>query len=460
MAAAGLVAISLFAACSSGGDDDSDTSTAPVATEPTETTEAPEETVVDDTTPEETTATTEVVDDEFVDQSLTGDAPGVTDETIKIGITYVDTEALKAVGLNYDLGQHVDVYNALIADINANGGINGRQLEAVLTPINPSVAASAEESCLKLTEDDDVFLITGFFLGEAVTCPLEAHGTAVVGGSITPALSPRAAAPWAAWLASSKQQATITQEFYDRGLLDGNVAVYMAAADQPDYDDIVKPLLDELGVEPVAVGINDAPTDDATAVEAQAKVIAESFKAADADTVLLIGIGSGPGWLFAMDDDTSYRPQLLFTVTNSPRAFYTSADATDTSILEGALVGGSYGPDQARFETESMQACATILQAAGLETPAPQDFDPNDRANQPYQALFQACPDILLTKAILERAGENLNYGTFAAAIDGLTVTIPGDPGERTYGPAPDSGDSSAYIFKWDEATKNVVIDE
>jgi ABC-type branched-subunit amino acid transport system substrate-binding protein len=467
LACAGLVTVGMLAACTSGSDDDSaDTTTAPAAT--TADTAAPDtepadtvaETTPDTEAPDETTPVdTEAPEDDVVDQTLTGDAPGVTDDTIKIGITYVDTEALVAVGLDYNLGPHQAVYEALVADINANGGINGRQVEAVFAPIDPTNAAGAEAACLKLTEDDDVFLMTGFFLNDAVMCPLETHGTAVVGGSITPELAPRAVAPWAAWLASSSQAGVVTQEFADRGLLDGNVAVYMAAADEPDYETDVKPVLDELGIEPVEVGINAAPTDDTAASEAEVRVIAERFKAAEADTILLVGIGS-TAWMATMDEDTSYRPQLLFTEANSARSFYTSADTTDTTILEGALVGGGYGPDQARFDTESFQECVAVLTAGGVETPAPDQFDPDDASNQPYQAAFQACPDIALTVALLTRAGENLNYGTLAAAVDGLTFTAPGDPDSRTYGPAPDNGNPPAYIYKWDEATKSVVLDE
>ncbi len=62
-------------------------------------------------------------------EEVTGPAPGVTDDTIKIGVTYVDTASLKAVGLNFDLGDYVATYQALVDDINAGGGINGRQLE-------------------------------------------------------------------------------------------------------------------------------------------------------------------------------------------------------------------------------------------------------------------------------------------------------------------------------------------
>jgi len=458
LAAAGLVTLSLLASCTTGSDDDADTSTAPVETDAPETTEA----VVEETTPETddtNPATTEAPESDVVDQSLTGDAPGVTDDSIKIGITYVDTEALKAVGLDYDLGEHEAVYTALVDDINANGGIHGRQLEAVIVPIDPTNPAGAEAACLQLTEDADVFLMTGYYRADTVLCPLEVHGTAVVGGSITPEARPRAQAPWAAWLSGSDQQATITEEFYDRGALDGTVAVYVAADDKANYDNIVKPKLDELGVVPVEVGVMDAPTDDTAAMQSSVRLIAERFKASGADTLLMVGIGA-PNYMQVMADDTSYRPTLLFTVTNGARAFYTSADTTDTSILEGALIGGDYGPDQARFDEATMQECIDIVTAAGIEAPAPSGFDPDDASNQPYQALFQACPDIFLIRGILERAGENLNYGTFAAAIDGLQVAIPGDPSERTYGASPSDGTPAAYIFRWDESLQNIVLDD
>ena len=112
MACAGLVTVGMLAACTSGSDDDSaDTTAAPAET--TAETAAPDtepadtvaDTAVDTEAPDETTPVdTEAPADDVVDQTLTGDAPGVTDDTIKIGITYVDTEALKAVGLDYDLG--------------------------------------------------------------------------------------------------------------------------------------------------------------------------------------------------------------------------------------------------------------------------------------------------------------------------------------------------------------------
>jgi len=107
-----------------------------------------------------------------------------------------------------------------------------------------------------------------------------------------------------------------------------------------------------------------------------------------------------------------------------------------------------------------MQECIQTLTDAGLETPAP-DSVGDDPSNQPYQAAFQACPDVALLQAVLEAAGEDLNYGTFAAAVDGLEVAIPGDPTPFLYGPPPAAdGNPTPYLFGWDEAAGDFVLDE
>ena len=116
----------------------------------------------------------------------TGPAPGVTDDTIKIGITYTDAAALQAVGLDYEFGDMEAAYQALADDINEDGGIHGRQLELVFAPIDPTSPTPAEEKCVQLTEDEDVFIVAGFFLADAVICPVSTHETAVEGGEMTP----------------------------------------------------------------------------------------------------------------------------------------------------------------------------------------------------------------------------------------------------------------------------------
>lgn len=388
--------------------------------------------------------------------SATGPSPGVTDDTIKLGVTFVDTEALVASGLNYDLGDHEAVYTALFDAINADGGINGRQIEPVFAPIDPTAPAPAEEKCVLLTEDEDVFLVTGFFLTDAVTCPVGLHETAVVGGAMTPERLDQAQAPWLTWTPDTDQPAAVIRALSDAGELDGTVAVFSNQRDQDALDGTVLPTLEEAGVDVVETGIVDAPPDDQAAMLANVQTIGERFQAADADTLVIVGL-SGQDWPTYMADNTSYRPKLLFLDMTGARAFYTNAATTDTSILEGSLAGGSYGPDQERFDEEAMQECIQTLADQGVETPTPEESG-DDPSNQPYQAAFQACPDVALTQAWLEAAGEDLNYGTLAAAADGLEVHVPGDPATLTFGPPPAAdGDPEAYLFEWDPATEGYL---
>jgi hypothetical protein len=352
------------------------------------------------------------------------------------------------------------VYDALFEAINAERGINGRQLEPVYAPIDPTSPAPAEAKCVQLTEDEDVFVVIGFFLADAVVCPLTTHATAVVGGEMTPERLAGAEAPWVTWTPDTDQPEAVLRAMDDRGLLDGTVGVWTAERDQAETEDVIVPLLEELGHPPVETAVAVAPATDQAAQVAEMNTISERFQAAGVDTVVLVG-ASGQGWPTNMAENTSYRPQLLFTTTVGVNAFATNAATTDTSILEGIVAGGGYGPDQARFETAAMQECVQTLADAGQDTLPPEEAG-DDPSNQPYQAAFQACPDMVLMRAWLEAAGENLNYGTLAAALDaGFEVTIPGEPDARTYGPAPDAdGAPTPYLYTWDEAAGELVIDE
>ncbi|MET0160393.1 MAG: ABC transporter substrate-binding protein [Acidimicrobiales bacterium] len=425
-----LVAVTAVAACTSGDDSSSSDTTTGGGGSSTETTVA-----------------------------ATGPAPGVTDDSIKVGVTFVDTEALVASGLNYDLGDHEAVYTALFDAINEDGGINGRQIEPVFAPIDPTNPAPAEEKCVQLTEDDDVFVVTGFFLADAVNCFVSTHATAVAGGEMTPERIEGAEAPWITWTPDADQPEAVLRAMDEQGELDGTVGVWVAERDQAVLDNQVLPLLDELGVEAAATAVAVAPADDQAAQQAEQTTIAQNFEAAGVDTVVLIG-RSAQGWPTIMAEDASYRPKLLFLDILGARAFYTNAATTDTTVLEGAVMGGGYGPDQARFDEPAMQECIQTLADHGVETPTPEESG-DDPSNQPYQAAFQACPDVALLGAWLEAAGEDLNYGTLTNAINGLEVSIPGDPEARTYGPPPDAdGNPTAYLYTWDEDAQDVVIQE
>src|SRR5271169_6366724 len=61
---------------------------------------------------------------------------GVTPTSIKLGITYLDAAAIRNI-VNIDPGNYHVAYTALIDQINAKGGINGRKIVPVFEAIDP-----------------------------------------------------------------------------------------------------------------------------------------------------------------------------------------------------------------------------------------------------------------------------------------------------------------------------------
>jgi hypothetical protein len=389
--------------------------------------------------------------------AATGPAPGVTDDSIQVGITYVDLAALGDV-VDIDHGDYVASYQALIDDINADGGINGRTIETDIVGINPVGTDSAEAACVQLTEDDESFLVMGFFLDDAVGCIVDTHGTAAVGGSQTAELLARAQAPWFTAELGSDTDADAVRAMVDAGVLDGTVGVFSGQGDAPLMNDVILPLLGELGVEVADSAVNDTDGTDTNATNAQTAVIAERFESEDIDQVLLVG-QSGLTWAQGTEP-LGYRPELRFGNSNSVLAFTSDASAHDLSLLDGSIAGNTYGGDQNLYELPAMQDCIAVLEDAGVAVPAP---DTRTSPDDPelHQAPFTACRDVALMRALLEAAGDDLNYGTFAAGADGLEVVLPTTPDPVTYGPPPSAdGDIPIYLYDWDPDEVDFVLRE
>jgi hypothetical protein len=397
---------------------------------------------------------TEAGPDSSVDPAEAARAPGVTDDTIKVGVTYVDYEAIAEVA-DVPHGDNEAAYQALFDDINANGGINGRMVEPVFASVNPIGTAPAEEACLRLTEDEAVFAVIGFVYADASLCYLEAHDTAMIGGSMTPERLERATAPWFTPEAGSDMEIDVIRSFAESGLLDDDVAVFANITDEALLNETVVPLLDELGIEPVDTAVLDAPENDVAAQDAATAVIAERFKSAGAQTVMVIG-GGGVTWAGGIES-TDYRPATLFSSRASIDAYVADAAGRDPSVLEGAILGGLYtAPPDDDSRDPGMQDCVDIQVAAGLE-----DIDAADAPEGQTNVVEPAvCAYVALFTAIAEAAGEDLNYGTFRQAGNDLgELEIPGYPDPFTFGPPPAAdGDPPVYLFEWDASEEAFLV--
>jgi hypothetical protein len=378
-------------------------------------------------------------------------APGVTADSIKVGVSYVDLSRIGDI-LKVDHGDYEKAYRAVFDDINAKGGINGRQLEPVFAPVNPIGTSGGDAACTKLTQDERVFVAVGFFLGDNVLCYVETNDTPVLGGDMNDERLERAKAAWYTLEPSDDLQVDVIRAMDAAGQLDGKVAVVGMSLDQGTLDTKIKPVLDELGVNVVATALNDAPTNDAGATYAAAATIAERFKAAGADQVLVIGPGTAPGWLTGLSQ-TDYRPQMRFAVRNSVDTY-----TGDPALLEGSTTGATFDASEV-FDTlgDPSKECYDIQRAAGLVL-LPNSQVAKGETDQ-FVSSSAACRYMYLLKAILEKAGTDLNRATFKAAGDSLgEVVLPGSPDPFMFGPPPSAdGDPKVYLYDWDVATAGFV---
>lgn len=219
----------------------------------------------------------------------------MTDDAVKVGLLYVDTTALSTAGFDLDLDDVEGAYHALVDDLNASGGINGRQIDPVYTPVNPIGSEGAGRACVEVAEDEQVFIAAGLFLADAVLCLVETHQTAVIGGEMTPERLERAAAPWFTTGAGPDLDAAVLETMDAAGELEGPVAVLAGSAEEAEMTDVVHPLLDELGVDVVEHAVIDAPQDDPAATYAQVRTIAERFEAAGVESVIPWAVPDRPG---------------------------------------------------------------------------------------------------------------------------------------------------------------------
>ncbi len=299
--------------------------------------------------------------------AATDSAPGVTKDEIKFGVTYVDFEPIRSV-TNISHGDYEKSYNAVIDDLNKRGGVGGRKLVPTFAKINPLGTAPAQEACLKLTEDEHMFAVMGFFLNDAALCYAEQHDTPVLGGTITADLLARTKALWTTLESGADVAPRVIDTLTKAGAFKGGkVGLVTLAADENLLNDVVMPALKRNGVKVTTSAIIDAPANDVTAGITQAGTIMERFKSDGIKTVL--AVNNSPSAVITALGKTDYRPRIAATAVNPFQAAAINP-STDPSVIKNSI-SADIGVD---FKDPSLQKCFKLVEKATgdkiLEYPA------------------------------------------------------------------------------------------
>jgi hypothetical protein len=375
--------------------------------------------------------------------------PGVSKDEIKLGVTYVDLDAIRDV-TDISHGDYVKTYNAVIDNLNKSGGVNGRKVVPVFAPINPIGTAPAQEACLKLTEDEKVFATVGFFYFDSPLCYVAQHDTPILGGTMNPAYLKQAKAPWMTLESGPEVTPRAVAALANSGALKGKVGVIATAPEEKSLlNPAVIPALKRNGVKNT-VAIIDAAVTDTVAATQQAGTIAEKFKSEGIKTVLLVG--STPSAFTNALKNSDYRPKLVGTTFPTFQGAALNK-ATDPAIFKGGVTA-DLGWD---FNDPSLQKCfGAVEKATGdtiVEHPEPGQPD--------YQASARAaCFYINLFSQLAGAAGKDLTVAGFAKAAEKLgSVTIPG-LGTIKYDPKTHTWIQPIYMWNYDPATQQLVIGE
>jgi ABC-type branched-subunit amino acid transport system substrate-binding protein len=382
-------------------------------------------------------------------------SPGVTDDTIKIGITYPDLESVRQY-VNIDQGDYEAAYNALIDKINNAGGIQGRKIVPVYGKIDLISPTAAQETCVKLTQDESVFAVVGNFNADEPLCYVQTHRTAVIGGQLTTKRYALAQAPWFSfWRGGDEVGDALASPAAGNVLAGKNVAVMSNINEEGVMKGTVIPALQNLGITPVQTGVLDAPAQDPAAVGEQTGVFIQKFLTAGADTIVLVGsIGASfPSVL----ETTTYRPSLVFTDLNQANAYISGSTTHDFSTLTNAVALGI----NSQWDAGGNLACMTDIQTA-IPALKGKLVDPATvPAGQPTLATsaIAACQNMNLLKAILDKAGRDLTYQSFQqAGFDLGTTEIATFVDPATYSRATPHGAIPARLWSYNAGTQKFTV--
>ncbi|WP_194903893.1 hypothetical protein [Catenulispora rubra] len=383
-------------------------------------------------------------------------ATGVTADSIKIGVVYPDFSTVKQY-VNIDQGDFQASYNAMIAKINAAGGVNGRKIVPVYGKLDLVSPANTTQTCVQLTDDDKVFAVIGTFTNpDQPLCYAQTHKTAVIGGDETAASLALAQAPWFSTSQGGDAAVAAVDTLSAAGKLTGKkVAVIAIQADQASMEGSAIPELKAKGITPVATAVITAQPSDATAMGTQMGIAAQKFQSAGADTVLIVG-GAGGGYT-AFEEHISYRPQLMYTSAADAESYVTSNGKHDFTTIANALA-----TDPATsFSDPANLDCMNTIQAAvpGLagKLTDPQLAAPG--AATPATSATAACLYLSLFKAIADKAGKDLNYESFQQAGAALgKIHLPDYTDDANYTATTPSGAIPERLFAFDPSTNHYVV--
>jgi len=417
--------------------DDGTTST----DETTTTTEAATTTTEASTDPGETTTTEPA--------ALTASWKGVTPETVSIGVSILDFDALRDMGLqDFGWGDQRLIWEFFIERMNERGGVAGRQVDAELEFYNPAFASEAETACVRMTEDREVFAVIGAFLGpaeSATPCLTRQEDLVVFNGTMTVDLLAGAESVWVIDGAAGRRRIPIFFELLDQaGYVDGQkVAVVSGNENESDSVNVIVPILDELGLDVVLTTVNTVSTDDVIEEDRYWDTTAEKLRTEGAEVIVINGDTTGAIRGIGRND----LDQELWVVTGDQLTnLGTTVDRADA---DGAITLAGLSAEEGWTEP-GLAACVKEFTDAHPEVEVLGPLEVGEGDERWDTALGQACRWLATFETVMNAADPELTPAGVQLAYEGLgDVDLPGYF-FSSWGPGKPDANDGFRLSAWD----------
>jgi ABC-type branched-subunit amino acid transport system substrate-binding protein len=398
-----------------------------------------------------TTASSSVADSGAPSASASP-GPGVTADTVKIGVlTLAGANSAGSGGFVVSpQGDTKAQAKAVVDAINAAGGIAGRQVELVVREFVSSTATPTTETaaCTSFTQDDEVFavLLLGQRTSAARSCYKKASTVMLdISQAAQPVSTYESLAPYY-WTPNARDldsaTAAMVAELGSSGFLASGskvgVLVEKEAAFEGVYTSVVTPALKELGITAVEQKIDQSTTENAFATAASA---AAGFQGEGVERILFLGRPDNVGYFTTFTSQQDYYPELAIGSFETPTFVAQNPSVYSPKSLKGAQ-GIGFLPDVDGAKALAFpaagpeQACIDTLGKAGITFP--------DRFQAKTALRF--CDGFGFLKAAGDKVGTApLNADSLAAAAATLgdtwqaattLSTMVGSAGTSLYAPA------------------------
>ncbi|MGO8860631.1 MAG: hypothetical protein ACLQRH_07670 [Acidimicrobiales bacterium] len=356
--------------------------------------------------------------------------------------------------MDIDWGSVPDAFDAIIANINAHGGINGRHIVPYLVAVNPTGTAAAATACTQLTEDDTVFVAIAPL---QATCYLQ-HGTPVIASLYAPGIATGPAQDFTLTPPPSAYDPVQLSVFAKQGVFKHKkVGIFAGVtSDQPEIP-VVQAALAKLHVPVVTTAVDSAPEGDLPASNAQVTAIALRFQS------------DGVNEVVAVDDGSAVWPQGLSAIQSTYNPPWVATNESDLSgdvggddnptYLKNVVTSSPLTPPPAIWNNAGTQQCVRIVKKA-YPSDHINDYSPTlPESEITYMSVELACTDMALFAAIAKAAGKDLTVSSFAHAGYGLkNAVIPGWGVPVSFGPGRPYALGAVYMVHYDAYTKALIF--